>query len=770
MGIKGLHKALSFCTVKDNLRNYRNAIIAVDTSSWMHKSVYSISEEFVEMTDSGRLDQKCIHVSARYIIKRCKELIECFGIRAVYLVLDGKRIPLKADESKDRDEKRRQNLAEARMLKRQGKRWKAEDKYKSCIRIKDGFTAAVVREVKRELSSYGRVHFVHSPHEADSQLTRLVLDGVADAVITEDSDVLVYSAAAHVVFPVLFKLDRKTGNCDCIKMDWLLSLTSEEASKPVTSTNTLEVMFRRLAARQAKRKGFGVRLFVQGCILSGCDYRKSLEGVGPTNAFKLVRDNAFRNDAVRFRKILESLPKKVKQKIDIDEYEQILAKSEAIFFYHPVLHTDGKIKPLLEPRISLDETGEEHHYTDHYPFMSRFEDDWSFLGTTNNDTESNDVVEQPSAIEKTTENEKLPVLEPTKLPKASPWVQTKKRDSSQAISQKHSKIIQNPYKKTKLCDKKVLPLQDRNINSFMSPAKKNVSKSQQQSPKLAGPISKFLTKPDVRYAKRNFPPTVKTGTMTKKRPLSVVGSTKKTPAQSFFLPRATKKSKSPPSTKFSESAWPKYDPKLYETTDEKSFFYPSPDKLKSEENIIPAKDKETETMSFDDSSPQDFYDLTQSNSNHSDDVNDGAANETIESNDAVAEKDEAPFAVPPNTGATDDTIEDSSPRETAFYADQSPETDRDEMMTTTSKYFSAKTTKSRRVTLDAVTSPLASESPSDDRTTSKNSQSSASDTIPTSEKEGQGRSRSSNNRNIKNRWMRDFLSGKTRVRVGCKKT
>ncbi len=759
MGIKGLHKALSFCTVKDNLRNYRNAIIAVDTSSWMHKSVYSISEEFVEMTDSGRLDQKCIHVSARYIIKRCKELIECFGIRAVYLVLDGKRIPLKADESKDRDEKRRQNLAEARMLKRNGERWKAEDKYKSCIRIKDGFTAAVVREVKRELSNYGRVHFVHSPHEADSQLTRLVLDGVADAVITEDSDILVYSAAAHVVFPVLFKLDRNTGNCDCIKMDWLLSLTSEEASKPVTSTNTLEVMFRRLAARQAKRKGFGVRLFVQGCILSGCDYRKSLEGVGPTNAFKLVRDNAFRNDSVRFRKILESLPKKVKQKIDIDEYEQILAKSEAIFFYHPVLHTDGKIKPLLQPRISLDETGEEHHYTDHYPFMSRFEGDWSFLGTRN--IESNDAVEHPSAVET--------ALEPTKLPKASPWVQIKKRDSSQAVSHKHSKIIQNPYNKSKLSDKKILPLQERNINSRISPGKKNVSNRQQQSPKLAGPISKFLTKPDVRYAKRKFSPTARTGTMTKKRPFSAVGSTKKTPAQSFFLPRATKREKSPTSTKYSESGWPKYDSNLYETSGQTNFSYPSPDKSKSEENFVSTKDKEVEKAPFYDSSLQDFYDLTHSNSNHSDNVDDGAANESVESKNVVAEKDEAPFGVPSDAVATDDTAADTNPHESAFYADQSLETDHDEEMPTTSKYFSAKTTKSRRVTLDAGTSPLASENSNDECKTSIDSQSSGSGAITTSGKEGQGRSGSSNNRSIKNRWMRDIFSSKKRVRVSSKK-
>ena len=34
MGIKGLHKALSFCTIKDSLENYSGKRLAIDTSSW----------------------------------------------------------------------------------------------------------------------------------------------------------------------------------------------------------------------------------------------------------------------------------------------------------------------------------------------------------------------------------------------------------------------------------------------------------------------------------------------------------------------------------------------------------------------------------------------------------------------------------------------------------------------------------------------------------------------------------------------------------------
>jgi len=137
MGIKGLHKALSFCTVKDNLSSYRNKKIAVDTSSWIHRSVYSISEKFVEATDIERIDEQCVRVSARYIITRCKELVERYGISEIYLVMDGKRCPLKVDETQDREHKRQQNLKEARRFKRNGQRYKE----KTSTRLVFGFEA-----------------------------------------------------------------------------------------------------------------------------------------------------------------------------------------------------------------------------------------------------------------------------------------------------------------------------------------------------------------------------------------------------------------------------------------------------------------------------------------------------------------------------------------------------------------------------------------------------------------------------------------------------
>lgn len=160
MGIKGLHKGLAFCTKKGNIRDYRGKSIAVDSSSWLHRSVYSVSETYVEALERGQIESNCVRVSSNYIISRCRELLNYFHVSKIYLTMDGKRCPLKANESKDREERRRQNLQEAQEFKRLGQRGKADEKYKQCIKIRDDFTIAVMKVVERAFRNDDRVNFV----------------------------------------------------------------------------------------------------------------------------------------------------------------------------------------------------------------------------------------------------------------------------------------------------------------------------------------------------------------------------------------------------------------------------------------------------------------------------------------------------------------------------------------------------------------------------------------------------------------------------------
>jgi exonuclease-1 len=192
MGINGLHKGLAFCTKKTNVREYSGKALAIDSSSWLHKSVYSVSERYVESMERGHVDPSCVQVSAKYISSRCQELLQVFGVRKIYLVMDGRRCPLKSDTNQERERKRTNNLQDARNFKRQGRRDKAEEKYKTCIKIRDELTVAVMKSVVQRFAGDGRVELIWSPYEADSQLAKLCVDRLADVVVTEVRSSLAY--------------------------------------------------------------------------------------------------------------------------------------------------------------------------------------------------------------------------------------------------------------------------------------------------------------------------------------------------------------------------------------------------------------------------------------------------------------------------------------------------------------------------------------------------------------------------------------------------
>ena len=59
----------------------------------------------------------------------------------------------------------------------------------------------------------------------------------------EDSDLLVYSAACLNPFPIIFKLDRKTGTCNVITMNWLLHATLPSTTI-TNSNNTMNNLLR----------------------------------------------------------------------------------------------------------------------------------------------------------------------------------------------------------------------------------------------------------------------------------------------------------------------------------------------------------------------------------------------------------------------------------------------------------------------------------------------------------------------------------------------
>ncbi|KAL7528368.1 hypothetical protein ACHAXR_002409, partial [Thalassiosira sp. AJA248-18] len=179
------------------------------------------------------------------------------------------------------------------------------------------------------------------------------------------------------------------------------------------SGNALLSYLRSFANKEATNPGAGVRLFVQACVLSGCDYVVNrLSKVGPVTAFKIVKETSHRDPAVRFERVLKSLPAGSKliaevgdkssedgddEELDRDDdedyddflsqpdndrdakekYEELLSKSEAVFYYHLAKELDtGKIMPLVahKPSESGGEEGNALEVDESFrPCIERFE-------------------------------------------------------------------------------------------------------------------------------------------------------------------------------------------------------------------------------------------------------------------------------------------------------------------------------------------------------------------------------------------------------------
>lgn len=104
----------------------------------------------------------------------------------------------------------------------------------------------------RKLFKIMNVPYTTAIGEADPMCADLCRQGLVDAVLSDDSDIMVYGAPIF-----LTKLDTRTGTCTRINHPTLL-----------------------------ESFGFTYSEFMDFCIMCGCDYNTNIDRVGPAGAFK----------------------------------------------------------------------------------------------------------------------------------------------------------------------------------------------------------------------------------------------------------------------------------------------------------------------------------------------------------------------------------------------------------------------------------------------------------------------------------------------------
>ena len=222
MGIPSLLRALTSATTQTHISALAGQRVAVDTYVWLHKGAYSCSEALIH----GLPTQAYVE----YVLRRV-DLLRHFNID-VTLVFDGGALPAKEHTNSARAASRSFSVTPA-------------------------MAASVIGAI-RERGVEGVTCLV-APYEADAQLAWLARNGHVDAVITEDSDLIVYAVPR-----ILYKMD------------------SEGNAQEITLANLS-------AARGINLHGWDHGMFLHMCILAGCDYLPAPVSIGLVSANKLVR-------------------------------------------------------------------------------------------------------------------------------------------------------------------------------------------------------------------------------------------------------------------------------------------------------------------------------------------------------------------------------------------------------------------------------------------------------------------------------------------------
>jgi flap endonuclease-1 len=246
MGIHNLSKVIKtyaeggITTIEDT--DIRGKVLALDTSNILYQFLIAIKNNTDDFTTkSGKITT---HIHA--ILMKTMSLIKR-GIKPVF-VFDGAPPSIKGETLKNRDkhkEKAKIKLSEAT----------DEEEIKKYKKRMVSVSQEQMDECK-ELLQYMGIPYVDALEEADSQCVYLVKKGMADGVGSEDMDILTFGAAR------LYRNINSTGKM----VEYNLETILEELE-------------------------FDKDQFIDMCILLGCDYCPTIEGVGMKRAYDLMKEH-----------------------------------------------------------------------------------------------------------------------------------------------------------------------------------------------------------------------------------------------------------------------------------------------------------------------------------------------------------------------------------------------------------------------------------------------------------------------------------------------
>ncbi|KAI5776872.1 putative exonuclease [Geopyxis carbonaria] len=244
MGISGLLPLLKSIQRPAHIREWAGQTVGIDTYGWLHKGAISCAVDLALNNPTTKY--------VDYVMNKVR-MLKHFGVTP-YMIFDGDYLPSKAGTEADRARRRAASrMAGLEMLKL-GRSGMAHLELQKAVDITPEMARHVIDACVRD-----GVQCVVAPYEADSQLYYLEKTGVIDAVLSEDSDLLVFGVRC-----LLTKIDQYGA---------LVELSRERFT----------------ACTEVSLAGWSDADFRVMCILSGCDYLDNIPKMGLKTAHRLVR-------------------------------------------------------------------------------------------------------------------------------------------------------------------------------------------------------------------------------------------------------------------------------------------------------------------------------------------------------------------------------------------------------------------------------------------------------------------------------------------------
>ena len=279
MGIPNLLVYFKPLTHDITLSKYAGQCIAVDAMCWMHRGAVASATELFMKTSPGPQ-------FTRFFMKMVNVLLS-HKIRPV-IVFDGSKIPMKAAENEVRKTRRDAASAEAQSLLDKGvsthdKRVRA--KFVEAIKVTDEMIQAVVQVLRK-----AGIEYIIAPYEADAQLAFLCRASFVKAVITEDSDLLVYGCPK-----IIFKLNHLG---DGQEIDISLLRFYKDLTRTVQSSSAVEDLSEEQEIQKGSPSSEFSSSYISTEILSHTCLRTSSEAAPKTGrAFRTILRNHSRTNA-----------------------------------------------------------------------------------------------------------------------------------------------------------------------------------------------------------------------------------------------------------------------------------------------------------------------------------------------------------------------------------------------------------------------------------------------------------------------------------------